>query len=160
MNPLHQRLAQLKLSGVKAALKQQAHQDNLYLEQSFEERLSLLLTHEITGREQRRVERVIKQARFRLKASINDIDYTVHRKLSKNMVRELAHGEWLRRGQNLLITGTTGCGKTYLSFALGHHHCQQKHSVYYFRQKRTTGKTLYGTGGRKLPQTNQQTQSL
>ena len=135
MNPLHQQLTQLKLGGVKVALQHQAQQANLYLEQSFEERLSLLLAHEITGREQRRVERLIKQARFRLKASINDIDYSAHRQLNKHMVRELAQGEWLRRGQNLLITGATGCGKTYLSCALGHHHCQQDQSVYYFRLK-------------------------
>lgn len=135
MSPLHQQLSQLKLSGVKAALQQQAQQTSLYLEQSFEERLSLLLSHEITGREQRRIERLIKQAKFRLTAHINDIDYRAHRQLSKDTVRQLTQGEWIAQGHNVLITGATGCGKTYLSCALGRHHCQHNHSVYYFRLK-------------------------
>lgn len=135
MNPLHQQLAQLKLSGVKAALQQQSQQASLYVEQSFEERLSLLLSHELTGREQRRIERLVRQAKFRLRANLSDIDYSAHRQLSKDTLRNLARGEWLTQGHNLLITGATGCGKTYLACALGHHHCQQDHSVYYFRLK-------------------------
>lgn len=135
MNPLHQQLTQLKLSGVKAALQQQSQQASLYSEQSFEERLSLLLSHELTGREQRRIERLISQAKFRLKANLNDINYSAHRQLSKDILRNLAQGEWLTQGHNLLITGATGCGKTYLACALGHHHCHQDHSVYYFRLK-------------------------
>lgn len=135
MSPLQHQLRQLKLSGVKAALQQQTEQVSLYLEQSFEERLSLLLAHEITGREQRRVERLTHQAKFRLRANLNDMDYSVNRQLSKDKVRSLAQGEWLKQSHNLLITGATGCGKTYLSCALGHHHCQQEYSVYYFRLK-------------------------
>ncbi len=50
-------------------------------------------------------------------------------------MRSLAQGEWLRLHQNILITGATGCGKTYLACALGHNHCQQGYSVYYFRLK-------------------------
>lgn len=135
MNVLQHQLRQLKLSGVKTALQQQTEQASLYLEQSFEERLSLLFAHEITGREQRRVERLTQQAKFRLKANLNDMDYSANRQLSKDKVRSLAQGEWLKHSHNLLITGATGCGKTYLSCALGHHHCQQEYSVYYFRLK-------------------------
>lgn len=135
MNTLTTQLATLKLSGVRAALLQQAEKPNLYMEQSFEERLSLLLEHEITGREQRRIERLTKQARFRLKANLQEIDYHIERGLSKDKIRSLAQGEWLKHQHNLLITGATGCGKTYLSCALGHHYCQQEYSVYYFRLK-------------------------
>jgi len=135
MNVLHHQLNQLKLSGVKAALQQQAEQASLYMEQSFEERLSLLFAHEITDREQRRIERLTKQAKFRLRANLTDMDYNANRQLSKDKVRSLAQGQWLKQHHNLLITGATGCGKTYLSCALGHHHCQQEYSVYYFRLK-------------------------
>ncbi len=135
MSPLQQQLNQLKLGGVKTALQQQSEQPGLYLEQSFEERLSLLLEHEITLREQRRIERLTRQAKFRLKANINDIHYPAERQLAKGKVRALAQGEWLRLHQNLLMTGATGCGKTYLSCALGHHYCQQEYRVYYFRLK-------------------------
>jgi DNA replication protein DnaC len=142
MNALNQQLIQLKLNGVKAALQQQREQPALYLEQSFEERLSLLLDHELLGREQRRTERLTRQARFRLKATLEDIDYRASRQLSKEKIRSLAQGQWLQVHQNLLLTGATGCGKTYLSCALGHHYCQQKYSVFYFRLKELLEKLL------------------
>ncbi|PCK31517.1 IS21-like element helper ATPase IstB [Pseudoalteromonas piscicida] len=135
MNILTNQLTTLKLSGVKTALLQQLEQPNLYIEQSFEERLSLLLEYEITGREQRRIERLTKQAKFRLRANLQEIDYHIERGLNKGKIRSLAQGEWLKQHHNLLITGATGCGKTYLSCVLGHHYCQQEHSVYYFRLK-------------------------
>lgn len=135
MNALQQQLTQLKLSGVKSALQQQANNPSLYLEQSFEERLSLLLNHELTGREQRRIERLTKQAKFRLNAHLENIHYSAQRQLHKDKIHSLAQGEWLKLHQNLLITGATGCGKTYLACALGHHYCQQEYSVYYFRLK-------------------------
>ena len=135
MNTLTNQLTTLKLSGVKTALLQQIEQPNLYMEQSFEERLSLLLEYEITGREQRRIERLTKQAKFRLRANLQEIDYHIERGLSKGKIRSLAQGEWLKQHHNLLMTGATGCGKTYLSCALGYHYCQQEHSVYYFRLK-------------------------
>ena len=135
MNTLTNQLTTLKLSGVKTALLQQFEQPNLYMEQSFEERLSLLLEYEITGREQRRIERLTRQAKFRLRANLQEIDYHIERGLSKGKIRSLAQGEWLKQHHNLLMTGATGCGKTYLSCALGYHYCQQEHSVYYFRLK-------------------------
>lgn len=135
MNTLNQQLTQLKLSGIKMALERQSQQPSLYGEQSFEERLSLLLAQEIDGRAQRRIERLTRQAKFRLSAQLSQIDYRHPRGLSQDKVRSLAQGEWLNHHQNLLITGATGCGKTYLSCALGHHYCQMNRSVHYFRLK-------------------------
>ncbi|KZW98189.1 ATP-binding protein, partial [Pseudoalteromonas luteoviolacea] len=86
MNTLTNQLTTLKLSGVKTALLQQIEQPNLYMEQSFEERLSLLLEYEITVREQRRIERLTKQAKFRLKANLQEIDYHIERGLSKDKI--------------------------------------------------------------------------
>lgn len=135
MQPLYQQLNQLKLSGLREALIQQTEQPHLYQEQSFEERLSLLLAQELSQREQRKIERLTRQARFRLRATLEHIDYQARRALNKAHLRSLAQGEWLRLHQNLLITGATGCGKTYLACALGHTHCQQGQTVYYFRLK-------------------------
>jgi DNA replication protein DnaC len=135
MQQLYQQLTQLKLAGFREALREQTEQAALYQELSFEERLSLLLEHEHQGRAQRRIERLIRQARFRLQANIEQLDYHSRRDLDKAQVRSLSQGQWLTHHQNLLITGSTGCGKTYLACALGHHHCQQGHSVYYFRLK-------------------------
>lgn len=135
MQQLYQQLTQLKLAGFREALRKQAEQPSLYQELSFEERLTLLLEHEHQGRTQRRIERLIRQAHFRLHAHLEQIDYRANRNLDKATIRSLAQGQWLQHHQNLLITGATGCGKTYLACALGHHHCRQGYSVYYYRLK-------------------------
>ena len=135
MHTLYQQLTALKLPGIREALRAQTEQPNLYRELAFEERLALLLEHEQQGREQRRIARLIHQARFRLMAHIEQIDYRADRQLDKASMRSLAQGHWLAHHQNLLITGATGCGKTYLACALGHQVCQQGHSVLYFRLK-------------------------
>jgi DNA replication protein DnaC len=135
MQILNQQLSELKLSGIKAALAQQAEQPNLYAELSFNERLSLLLEHEINGRQQRRIERLIKQAKFRLKADLSQLDTRASRGLHAGQIRTLQQGDWLKHQQQLIITGATGCGKTFLACALGHHFCRQGISVRYFRLK-------------------------
>jgi DNA replication protein DnaC len=132
---INTQLATLKLSGIRAALSQQSEQPNLYVEQSFEERLCLLLDHEITQRDQRKIDRLTRQAKFRVNGTLAQLDYGASRQLNKTQIRSLAQGEWLRLHQNILITGATGCGKTYLACALGHNHCQQGENVYYFRLK-------------------------
>jgi DNA replication protein DnaC len=132
---INTQLVTLKLSGIRDALSQQSEQHNLYVEQSFEERLCLLLDHEITQRDQRKIDRLTRQAKFRVNGTLAQLDYGASRQLNKTQIRSLAQGEWLRLHQNILITGATGCGKTYLACALGHNHCQQGENVYYFRLK-------------------------
>lgn len=135
MQLLQQQLSQLKLSGLQAGLTLQCQQPAQYQELSFEERLSLLVEQEISQRETRKIERLTQQAKFRLRAELANIDYRASRQLDKVQIRSLAQGDWLRRHQNLLLTGATGCGKTWLACALGQHYCQQGSSVYYFRLK-------------------------
>lgn len=132
---INTQLVTLKLSGIRDALSQQSEQPNLYVEQSFEERLCLLLDHEITQRDQRKIDRLTRQAKFRVNGTLAQLDYGASRQVNKTQIRSLAQGEWLRLHQNILITGATGCGKTYLACALGHNHCQQGENVYYFRLK-------------------------
>ena len=67
---------------------------------------------------------------------MQEVDYQSARNLERSQVANLAQGEWLRRGQNLLITGPCGCGKTYLACALGYQACQQGHSTRYYRLPR------------------------
>ena len=135
MQVIHNQLTQLKLSGVKSALEHQNELPSTYQEMSFEERLSLLLDEELTQRENKRIARLLKQAHFRLHAELEELDYRSGRGLEKSVMRNLASGQWLSRKQNILLTGATGCGKTYLACALGRHLCRQGHSVYYFRLK-------------------------
>ncbi len=130
------RLRQLKLGGMAAALQQQLEQIGTYEGLSFIERLGLLLDQEQMQREQRKQERLIRQARLKLSASVQEIDYQHPRNLQRAQIARLAQGDWLARGQNLLITGPCGSGKTYLGCALGHSACQQGHSVRYYRLSR------------------------
>ena len=124
-------LRELKLSGMAKALQTQLEQAGAYQELAFVDRLHLLVDHECLTREQRRQARFIKQARFKLKADITDIDYQQPRNITTKQMAGLAQGDWIGRGQNLLITGPCGSGKTYLACALGHSACYKGYSTRY-----------------------------
>lgn len=130
------RLRQLKLAGMATALTTQQEQPGTYEGLSFIERLELLLDQEQLAREGRKQERLIRQARFKLNACVAEIDYQHPRNIQRSEIAHLAQGDWLERGQNLLITGPCGSGKTYLGCALGHNACQQGYSVRYYRVSR------------------------
>ncbi|MDO6528314.1 ATP-binding protein, partial [Motilimonas sp. 1_MG-2023] len=80
--------------------------------------LELLLTEEINQRNSRKIARLTKQAKIRLRAELAQLDYSSSRQLDKAEIRSLTQGEWLALHQNVLITGATECGKTYLACAL------------------------------------------
>ena len=129
-------LRELKLSGMASALQTQLEQVGTYEELAFIDRVRLMVEHECLTREQRRQARFIRQARFKLKADMTDIDYQQPRNLNATQMARLAQGEWISRGQNLLITGPCGSGKTYLACALGHSACQQGYTTRYYRLSR------------------------
>ncbi len=129
-------LRQLKLGGMATALQTQLEQVGTYEGLPFVERLTLLVEHECMTREQRRQERFIRQARFRLHASVAEIDYQHPRNIKQSQIAHLAQSDWINRAQNLLITGPCGSGKTYLACALGHNACVHGYSVRYFRLSR------------------------
>ena len=130
------RLHDLRLGGMAQALQNQQEQVGTYEGLSFMERLSLLVEQECLEREHRKQNRLIRQARFKLSACIQDIDYQHPRNIQPAQIARLAQGEWIDRAQNLLITGPCGSGKTYLACALGHNACLQGHSVRYYRLSR------------------------
>lgn len=129
-------LRQLKLGGMAHALQNQLEQLGTYEGLAFTERLTLLVEQETLTREQRKQQRLIRQARFKLSACVTDIDYQHRRNLKKATIASLAQGDWINRGQNLLITGPCGSGKTYLACALGHNACLHGDSVRYYRLSR------------------------
>jgi len=129
-------LRQLKLGGMANALQHQLEQVGTYEGLAFTERLALLVEQERLSREQRKQERLIRQARFKLAACVQDIDYEHPRNLTPAKVARLAQGDWIQRGQNLLMTGPCGSGKTYLACALGHNACLHGYSVRYYRLSR------------------------
>ncbi len=129
-------LRTLKLSGMADALELQWNQPQTYEDICFDERLALMLNQEITSRDNKRLQRLLKAARFKVSARLEDVDYTHPRGLMKTQIATLQTGDWLVKKRNLLITGPTGCGKTYLACAIGHYACHQGMSVRYFRATR------------------------
>ena len=129
-------LRQLKLVGMAEALQTQLEQVGTYEGLSFIERLNLLLSQESLNRDQRKQARLILQAQFRLKASVQEIDYQHPRNITPSQIAQLAQGEWINRAQNLLLTGPCGSGKTYLACALGHNACLYSYGVRYYRLSR------------------------
>lgn len=130
------RLRELKLSGMAQALEQQQKQVSTFEGLSFVERLDLLLDNEHCIRENRKQDRLITQAKFKVAATIQNIEYRAQRNLKKELVARLAQCDWIERQQNLLITGPCGSGKTYLACAVGHAACLRDYRVRYYRLSR------------------------
>ncbi|MCG5549603.1 ATP-binding protein, partial [Halorhodospira halochloris] len=133
---LHQQtieqLRALKLVGMLHALEQQQAQPETY-ELPFEQRFAMLVEQEVLYRENRRLNRLLKEAKLRVQACVEDIDYRHPRDLEKSSMAALAQCGWIRNAHNLCITGPTGCGKTWLACALGNQACRQGLSVRYLR---------------------------
>ena len=130
------RLRDLRLPGMATALTQQTEQPATYDPLPFLDRLSLLVESECLQREQRKQDRLIRQAHLKLRATLQDIDYEHPRDLKRSQLAQLAQGEWLQRAHNLLITGPCGAGKTFIACALGHQACWQGHTTRYVRLAR------------------------
>ena len=137
----------LKLLGMADALEQQL-KDPEVQSLSFEERLGLLIDRETTARENRRLGRLLRLAKMREQACVEDIDYRHPRGLQKSQVVSLAKCGWVRQAQNICLSGPTGSGKTFLACALGHAACRQGLSVRYWRLPRLfeTVRIAHGDG--------------
>jgi len=131
-----QQLRTLKLIGMADALEQQQTQPATHEELCFEERLSLLVDRETTHRNNNKITRLLKTAKLKLQANPEDVDYSHPRGLMKSQFAQLLNGQWLQQHHNILLTGPTGCGKTYLACVLATQACRQGYSVRYFRTSR------------------------
>jgi DNA replication protein DnaC len=114
-----ERLQSFKLTGFVDALITQMS-GRQYQDLSFEDRLTLLIDSEYTRRLDARTRRMLKDAKLPNSATIEELDFSIQRGLQKRIVLELAQGNWLSQGTNLIITGQTGTGKTYLGSAIAH----------------------------------------
>ena len=135
-NPTIETLKSLKLHGMIQSLEEQ--QENPAIQAlSFEERIALIVDRERLYRDNQRRTRLLRGARLKVaEASVEDINYKAARGLDKRQIAALAGGEWIRRSQNLLITGATGSGKTWIACALAQQTCRQGGSVLYWRVPR------------------------
>ena len=126
----------LRLDGMVRAIEDQAS-STAATALGFEERLTLLVQREVAWRDDRRVARLLKAARLKVStACVEDINWRASRGLDKSLVSALAGCDWVRHGQSLLITGATGCGKTWLACALGTQAARSGFSVLYTRAAR------------------------
>jgi len=114
-----ERLQSFKLTGFVDALIMQMN-GRQYQDLSFEDRLTLLIDSEYTRRLDARTRRMLKDAKLPNSATIEELDFSIQLGLQKRIVLELAQGNWLSQGTNLIITGQTGTGKTYLGSAIAH----------------------------------------
>jgi len=131
MNQIENILNQLRLHGMCRNWKALNETRRVH-ELSLAEGLELLLQSEIDERKNRRFDRLQKNARFRYKASSEELLYDPSRGMDKAQIGQLLTGEYIGKGESVLITGATGCGKSFLASALGHHACAQGQTVAYY----------------------------
>ena len=134
-HPTLDKLHALKLTGMAAALADQSATPDI-TDLSFEERLGLLVDREMTERDNRRMTSRLRRAKLRHNAILEDLDYRYSRGLDKGLVQSLASCQWVKEHLNVLITGPTGVGKTWLACALAHKACREGYTAQYVRLTR------------------------
>jgi len=133
--PTIEKLKAMKLSGMAAALDDQLRVGNAS-ELSFEERLGMLVDREFEERSMRSLHRRLQVAKLRYQACLEDLEVGTTRGLDQSLILTLASCAWIRERNNVLITGATGVGKSYLACALGHRACLEGYRVAYLRTPR------------------------
>jgi DNA replication protein DnaC len=149
-HPTLDQLLALKLTGMAKALREQmALPESPTL--SFEERLGLLVDREWTERSNRRLATRLRQAKLRQSACLEDVDYHTPRGLDKAVLTSLATCQWVRDHRNVLITGPTGVGKTWVACALGHQACRYGLTTLYLRLPRLLQELPIAKGDGRYP---------
>lgn len=145
-----EKLYAMKLNGMADALKeqlQQAHCSDL----SFEERFSLIVDRHWSWKEDRKLDRLLKNAKLKLNACVEDIDYKVPRGIDKSVMLRLSSVEWVKHAQNIIVTGPTGTGKTYLACAMANKACRSGYSALYTRAPRLFQEIAISKGDGSYP---------
>ncbi|MFC2130189.1 IS21-like element helper ATPase IstB [Bacteroidota bacterium] len=126
-----EKMSLMRLQGMKQAY-------SLHLETGHsskmtdDELVALLIENEYTDRQNRKTDRLFKNARFRYNASIEEIEFKSERNLDKSLLLRLASGDYIKSNKNIIITGPTGAGKSYIASALGHQACIIGYKVLYY----------------------------
>ncbi len=149
IHPLAERLRSLGLTAMADAFLE-LHTATSADDLAREEWLGLLLDREATSRENKRLNRRLRQARLRQTAVVEDTDYRTPRGLDRALYQKLATCEWIRASQHLIIGGPTGIGKSWLACALGHKACREGYSVLYRRAPRLFAELATARGEGRL----------
>ena len=133
INPTISKLEALGLGAMAVGLTHQLETPGTFAELAFEDRLGLLADAEADARDSRRLARRLKDAKLRYPTAIEDIDFRSPRGIDRSVIASLSGAGWVTRGQNVLITGATGCGKSFLACALANAALRQGHTAVYLR---------------------------
>lgn len=131
MEQIELKLNQLRLKGMSKSWQVMIQTRQAY-QMSFSEGLEIILQAEEEERKQNRFERLLKAAKFRYQASLEEIIFNPKRELDKGLVNQLATCDFVSKGESILLTGKTGCGKSFFASALGHQACMHGYSVAYY----------------------------
>ncbi len=135
LTPTMEKLKLLKLTGMAKGLEEQ-QKLKTYQDLNFEERLGHLVDNEQMLRENKKISNRLNRARLKQQACIEDITYSAVRNLDRAMIRKLSTCDWIKEHHNLVITGLTGVGKSYIACALAHKACLEGYTSLYTRAPR------------------------
>jgi DNA replication protein DnaC len=135
MPALYDQLLELRLSAFCAALREQQANPK-YIDLSFEDRLALLVDHECCQRRENRIRRAIHTANFSIQASLEEIDFSAARGLDRRTTLDLGQCNWIASHHNILVSGPTGSGKSFIACAFGNVAIRNGFSVRYHRTSR------------------------
>ena len=124
-------LYDMKLHGMADAYQLQCQQPQI-AELSFDERFAMLVDRQWQWREDRALASRLRSAQFRMPACMEDIDYSSRRGLKRALMNDLSSGQWIGFHQNVILTGPTGTGKTFLACAIGTNACRSGYRTKYF----------------------------
>jgi len=144
-HPTFDQLNQLGLFGMAKAFAEAATSGDA-ASMTHPEWLALLLDREMTYRYDKKLVRRLRYARLRHQAAVEDVDYRAARGLDRVLFQKLTAGDWIEAHDNLVITGPTGVGKSYLASALGHKACRDNRSVLYQRVPKLFGDLALARG--------------
>ena len=133
--PTIEKLHAMKLTAMARAFANQMQSPDM-AQLSFEERFGLLVDYQMTDLENRRMQNRLKSAKLRLSASLEDLDFKQGRGLDRSTVMSLALNQWVTSHHNILVTGPTGAGKSYLACALAQKACRDGYTTLYQRVQR------------------------
>jgi len=134
-----EKMSTMKLIGMARAFRSTMEKGGMQ-DLTADEMISQLIEAEWDERYNRRLERSVQRAHFRYKASIEQISYDQERTLDKNQVMRLADCNFIKRKENVIITGSTGIGKSYLASALGHQACSLGYKIMYLHSTKLFAK--------------------
>jgi DNA replication protein DnaC len=137
------KMKKLRLHGMATAFENLLSTSSR-MDLTIDEAVTHLVDSEWDDKHKRRLDRLIKGAKFRYKASIDELNYDPERKLDKNLMLRLSSCNWVENGEDILVTGATGVGKSYIGSALGYQACNYGFTVGYYSSSRLFAELTLG----------------